>query len=476
MIKLLSANLLRLKKSILFWGCIILMLLLGVGFTLQRYWEQVAYAEFGQLSYLDAVLFRHGLLIGIVAAVFVPMFFGMEYSDGAIRNKMVVGHSRLSIYLSHLITSVVVALCAAAAYVLPVLAVGLFIYEPPALEAGTLALLVLGTLVLLAAYCALYTLVTMNCSRKSTAAVICLLGMLALYIVSGNVEIPLMHPEYLNWVVTEAGEMIPGDPNPRYVGGMERVYEIGRVFRNEGVDTRHNPEFTLMELYQAYTDYHGMMDLTEDMYRYVAQEVLGTTEVPYGEHVIDLGKPFERLTMVDAVKKYAGVDFDQVADTEAAKKLADEHHIEYETRHTKGDILSLFFEEFCEEKLIQPTFIMDHPIEISPLTKKKPDKPDYVERFELFITGREMANAYSELNDPIDQRERFRAQEAALAAGDEEANTTDEDFLNALEIGMPPTGGIGYGIDRLVMLLTNSPAIRDVLLFPTMKTLGGKDQ
>lgn len=260
------------------------------------------------------------------------------------------------------------------------------------------------------------------------------------------------------------------------VGGMERVYEIGRVFRNEGVDTRHNPEFTLMELYQVYTDYHGMMDLTENMYRYVAQEVLGTTEVPYGEHVIDLGKPFERLTMVDAVKKYAGVDFDQVADTEAAKKLADEHHIEYEARHTKGDILSLFFEEFCEEKLIQPTFIMDHPIEISPLTKKKPDKPDYVERFELFITGREMANAYSELNDPIDQRERFRAQEAALAAGDEEANTTDEDFLNALEIGMPPTGGIGYGIDRLVMLLTNSPAIRDVLLFPTMKTLGKENQ
>ncbi len=260
------------------------------------------------------------------------------------------------------------------------------------------------------------------------------------------------------------------------VGGMERVYEIGRVFRNEGVDTRHNPEFTLMELYQAYTDYHGMMDLTENMYRYVAQEVLGTTEVPYGEHVIDLGKPFERLTMVDAVKKYAGVDFDQVADTKAAKKLADEHHIEYEARHTKGDILSLFFEEFCEEKLIQPIFIMDHPIEISPLTKKKPEKPDYVERFELFITGREMANAYSELNDPIDQRERFKAQEAALAAGDEEANTTDEDFLNALEIGMPPTGGIGYGIDRLVMLLTNSPAIRDVLLFPTMKTLGGKDQ
>ncbi len=260
------------------------------------------------------------------------------------------------------------------------------------------------------------------------------------------------------------------------VGGMERVYEIGRVFRNEGVDTRHNPEFTLMELYQAYTDYHGMMDLTENMYRYVAQEVLGTTEVPYGEHVIDLGKPFERLTMVDAVKKYAGVDFDQVADTKAAKKLADEHHIEYEARHTRGDILSLFFEEFCEEKLIQPTFIMDHPIEISPLTKKKPDKPDYVERFELFITGREMANAYSELNDPIDQRERFRAQEAALAAGDEEANTTDEDFLNALEIGMPPTGGIGYGIDRLVMLLTNSPAIRDVLLFPTIQTVGKANQ
>ena len=258
------------------------------------------------------------------------------------------------------------------------------------------------------------------------------------------------------------------------VGGMERVYEIGRVFRNEGVDTRHNPEFTLMELYQAYTDYHGMMDLTENMFRYVAQEVLGTTEVPYGDVVIDLGKPFERLTMVDAVKKYAGVDFDQVADTETAKRLADEHHVEYETRHTKGDILSLFFEEFCEEKLVQPTFVMDHPIEISPLTKKKPDNPDYVERFELFITGREMANAYSELNDPIDQRERFRVQEAALAAGDEEANTTDEDFLNALEIGMPPTGGIGYGIDRLVMLLTNSPAIRDVLLFPTMKSLGSE--
>lgn len=260
------------------------------------------------------------------------------------------------------------------------------------------------------------------------------------------------------------------------VGGMERVYEIGRVFRNEGVDTRHNPEFTLMELYQAYTDYHGMMELTENMFRYVAQEVLGTTEVTYGDHVIDLGKPFERLTMIDAVKKYAGVDFDEVADTEAAKKLADERHIEYESRHTKGDILSLFFEEFCEAQLVQPTFIMDHPIEISPLTKKKQDKPGYVERFELFITGREMANAYSELNDPIDQRERFAAQEAAFAAGDEEANHTDEDFLNALEIGMPPTGGIGYGIDRLVMLLTNSPAIRDVLLFPTMKTLGGKDQ
>lgn len=260
------------------------------------------------------------------------------------------------------------------------------------------------------------------------------------------------------------------------VGGMERVYEIGRVFRNEGVDTRHNPEFTLMELYQAYTDYHGMMDLTENMFRYVAQEVLGTTEVTYGDQVIDLGKPFERLTMVDAVKKYAGVDFDEVADTEAAKKLADERHIEYESRHTKGDILSLFFEEFCESQLVQPTFIMDHPIENSPLTKKKPDKPGYVERFELFITGREMANAYSELNDPIDQRERFAAQEAAFAAGDEEANHTDEDFLNALEIGMPPTGGIGYGIDRLVMLLTNSPAIRDVLLFPTMKTLGKENQ
>lgn len=255
------------------------------------------------------------------------------------------------------------------------------------------------------------------------------------------------------------------------VGGLERVYEIGRVFRNEGLDTRHNPEFTLMELYQAYTDYNGMMDLTENMFRYVAQEVCGTTTVPYGEHMIDLGKPFERMTMIDAVKKYTGIDFDQVPDTEAAKKLADEKEVHYEERHTKGDILNLFFEEFVEEHLVQPTFVMDHPVEISPLTKRKPDKPDYVERFELFITGREMCNAYSELNDPIDQRERFKAQEAALAAGDEEANTTDEDFLNALEIGMPPTGGIGYGIDRLVMLLTDSPAIRDVLLFPTLKSL-----
>ena len=257
------------------------------------------------------------------------------------------------------------------------------------------------------------------------------------------------------------------------VGGMERVFEIGRVFRNEGLDTRHNPEFTLMELYQAYTDYYGMMDLTENMFRYVAQEVCGTTVILYAEETIDLGKPFERLTMVDAVKKYAGVDFDQIPDTAAAKKLADEKGVHYEERHAKGDILNLFFEEFVEEHLIQPVFIMDHPVEISPLTKRKPDKPDYVERFELFIYGREMCNAYSELNDPIDQRERFKAQEAALAAGDEEANTTDEDFMNALEIGMPPTGGIGYGIDRLVMLLTNSPAIRDVLLFPTMKTLGG---
>ena len=257
------------------------------------------------------------------------------------------------------------------------------------------------------------------------------------------------------------------------VGGMERVFEIGRVFRNEGLDTRHNPEFTLMELYQAYTDYYGMMDMTENMFRYVAQEVCGTTVIPYAEETIDLGKPFERLTMVDAVKKYAGVDFDQIPDTAAAKKLADEKGVHYEERHAKGDILNLFFEEFVEEHLIQPVFIMDHPVEISPLTKRKPDKPDYVERFELFIYGREMCNAYSELNDPIDQRERFKAQEAALAAGDEEANTTDEDFMNALEIGMPPTGGIGYGIDRLVMLLTNSPAIRDVLLFPTMKSLDG---
>lgn len=259
------------------------------------------------------------------------------------------------------------------------------------------------------------------------------------------------------------------------VGGMERVYEIGRVFRNEGLDTRHNPEFTLMELYQAFTDYHGMMDLSESLYRHVAQEVLGTTQIPYGEEIIDLGKPFERLTMVDAVKKYAGIDFDTIETTEDAKKLADEKGVHYEKRHKKGDILNLFFEEYVEEHLIQPTFIMDHPVEISPLTKRKPDKPDYTERFELFITGREMANAYSELNDPIDQRERFKAQEELSAQGDEEANHTDEDFLNALEIGMPPTGGIGFGIDRMVMLLTNSPAIRDVLLFPTMKTLGGSD-
>jgi lysyl-tRNA synthetase class 2 len=255
------------------------------------------------------------------------------------------------------------------------------------------------------------------------------------------------------------------------VGGMERVFEIGRVFRNEGLDTRHNPEFTLMELYQAYTDYYGMMDLTENMFRYVAQEVCGTTTVPYAEEMIDLGKPFERLTMVEAVKKYAGVDFDSIPDTEAAKKTADEKGVHYEARHAKGDILNLFFEEFVEEHLIQPTFVMDHPVEISPLTKRKPDKPDYVERFELFIYGREMCNAYSELNDPIDQRHRFEEQEKQFAQGDEEANHTDEDFLNALEIGMPPTGGIGYGIDRLVMLLTNSPAIRDVLLFPTMKSL-----
>ena len=255
------------------------------------------------------------------------------------------------------------------------------------------------------------------------------------------------------------------------VGGMERVYEIGRVFRNEGLDTRHNPEFTLMELYQAYTDYYGMMDLTENMFRHIANEVMGTTTIPYADVEIDLGKPFERLTMVDAIKKYAGVDFDEIQTTEEAKKLADEKGVHYEERHVRGDIINLFFEEFVEENLIQPTFIMDHPVEISPLTKRKPDKPEYVERFEMYIYGREMCNAYSELNDPIDQRERFKAQEAALAAGDDEANTTDEDFLNALEIGMPPTGGIGYGIDRLVMLFTNSPAIRDVLLFPTMKSL-----
>ena len=257
------------------------------------------------------------------------------------------------------------------------------------------------------------------------------------------------------------------------VGGLERVYEIGRVFRNEGLDTRHNPEFTLMELYQAYTDYNGMMDLTENLYRHVAQEVLGTTTITYNGVEMDLGKPFERITMVDAVKKYAGVDWNEVKTTEDAKKLADEHHVEYEERHKKGDILSLFFEEFAEEHLIQPTFVTDHPIEISPLTKKKPEDPEYVERFEFFMNGWEMANAYSELNDPIDQRERFKAQEELLAQGDEEANTTDEDFLNALEIGMPPTGGIGFGIDRMCMLLTDSAAIRDVLLFPTMKTIGG---
>ena len=258
------------------------------------------------------------------------------------------------------------------------------------------------------------------------------------------------------------------------VGGMERVYEIGRVFRNEGLDTRHNPEFTLMELYQAYTDYYGMMDLTENMFRHIANEVLGTTTIPYADVEIDLGKPFERLTMVDAIKKYTGIDFEEIKTTEEAKKLADEKGVAYEARHVRGDIINLFFEEFVEENLIQPTFIMDHPVEISPLTKRKPDKPEYVERFEMYIYGREMCNAYSELNDPIDQRERFKAQEAALAAGDDEANTTDEDFMNALEIGMPPTGGIGYGIDRLVMLFTNSPAIRDVLLFPTMKTLDPK--
>ena len=257
------------------------------------------------------------------------------------------------------------------------------------------------------------------------------------------------------------------------VGGLERVYEIGRVFRNEGLDTRHNPEFTLMELYQAYTDYNGMMDLTENLYRHVAQEVLGTTKIVYNGVEMDLGKPFERITMVDAVKKYAGVDWNEVKTLEEARKLADEHHVEYEEHHKKGDILSLFFEEFAEEHLIQPTFVMDHPIEISPLTKKKPENPEYTERFEFFMNGWEMANAYSELNDPIAQRERFKAQEELLAQGDEEANTTDEDFLNALEIGMPPTGGIGFGIDRMCMLLTNSAAIRDVLLFPTMKTQGG---
>ncbi len=255
------------------------------------------------------------------------------------------------------------------------------------------------------------------------------------------------------------------------VGGLERVYEIGRVFRNEGLDTRHNPEFTLMELYQAYTDYHGMMDLTENLFRHVANEVLGSTKISYNGIEMDLGKPFERITMVDAVKKYAGVDFNEIKDLDAARKVADEHHIEYEAHHKKGDILNSFFEEFVEEHLIQPTFIMDHPIEISPLTKKKPDNPDYVERFEFFMNGWEMANAYSELNDPIDQRERFKAQEELLALGDKEANTTDEDFMRALEIGMPPTGGIGYGIDRMTMLLTDSVAIRDVLLFPTMKPL-----
>ena len=255
------------------------------------------------------------------------------------------------------------------------------------------------------------------------------------------------------------------------VGGMERVYEIGRVFRNEGLDTRHNPEFTLMELYQAYTDYQGMMDLTEDMFRHIAKQICGSTTIPYADVEINLGKPFERLTMIDAIKKYTGIDFNEITTTEKAKKLADEKGVHYEDRHVRGDIINLFFEEFVEEHLIQPTFITDHPIEISPLTKKKPGHPEQVERFELYIYAREMCNAYSELNDPIDQRERFKAQEAALAAGDDEANTTDEDFLNALEIGMPPTGGIGYGIDRLVMLFTNSSAIRDVLLFPTMKSL-----
>ncbi len=255
------------------------------------------------------------------------------------------------------------------------------------------------------------------------------------------------------------------------VGGLERVYEIGRVFRNEGCDTRHNPEFTLMELYQAYTDYHGMMDLTENMYRTVAQDVLGTTKIVYNGIEMDLGKPFERITMVDAVKKYSGVDWNEIHTLEEARAVAKEHHVEFEERHKKGDILNLFFEEFVEEHLLQPTFVMDHPIEISPLTKKKPENPEYVERFEFFMNGWEMANAYSELNDPIDQRERFKAQEELLAQGDDEANTTDEDFLNALEIGMPPTGGIGFGIDRMCMLLTDSAAIRDVLLFPTMKSI-----
>ncbi|MCC8170114.1 MAG: lysine--tRNA ligase [Oscillospiraceae bacterium] len=255
------------------------------------------------------------------------------------------------------------------------------------------------------------------------------------------------------------------------VGGFDKVYEIGRVFRNEGLDTRHNPEFTLMELYQAYTDYHGMMDLTENMYRHVAEEVLGTTKIVYNGIEMDLSKPFERITMLDAVKKYAGVDFNEIATLEEAHAAADKHHVEYEERHSKGEILNLFFEEFAEEHLIQPTFVMDHPIEISPLTKKKPENPDYVERFEFFMNGWEMANAYSELNDPVDQRERFKAQEEQLAQGNDEANTTDEDFMHALEIGMPPTGGIGFGIDRMCMLLTDSPAIRDVLLFPTMKPL-----
>ena len=260
------------------------------------------------------------------------------------------------------------------------------------------------------------------------------------------------------------------------VGGLEKVYEIGRVFRNEGLDTRHNPEFTLMELYQAYTDYHGMMDLTENLYRFVAQEVLGTTHIVYKGIEMDLGKQFERITMVDAVKKYAGVDWNEVKDLEQARVIAKEHNIEFEERHKKGDILNLFFEEYVEEHLLQPTFVMDHPIEISPLTKKKPENPEYVERFEFFMNGWEMANAYSELNDPIDQRERFKAQEELLAQGDDEANTTDEDFMNALELGMPPTGGIGFGIDRMVMIMTNSAAIRDVLLFPTMKTLSKENQ